>query len=398
MPTYSHSRLSAYENCPFGYKLQYIDKIERETEGIEAFLGTCVHATLKKCYDDVRRGKVDTLDELLAYYEKSWAKNWHDEIVIIRKDLTADHYLNLGRKILENYYRHHAPFAQDITIDTELNINFSLEDQGKYRMTGFIDRLARTPDGTVWIHDYKTGAYLPPQAEADKDRQLALYQIGVRKRWPDIKDIRLVWHYLAFDIDLVSTRTEEALTALCADTCDLIDRVEADKTFAPRESALCDWCSYPDLCPLRKHAVMVDNLPPDKYLSEPGVVLVNRFAELKEKAGALDAELAELRAALIEYARRENVTIIKGSGRQARIRFDTRLKLPGKNEPDRLALENAIIESGKWGEVSQLDTTALARVIEQHGWDKALIDRVMACGKLEESCTVSLSRQRDVEE
>lgn len=398
MPTYSHSRLSTYENCPFGYKLQYIDRIKRETEGIEAFLGNCVHDTLKKCYDDVRRAKVDTLDELLAHYEKLWSTNWHDEIVITRKDLTADHYRNLGRKILEGYYKHHAPFDEDITLGTELNLNFSIDDEGKYRLTGFIDRLARTPDGTVWIHDYKTGAYLPAQAEADRDRQLALYQMGVRKRWPDMKDISLVWHYLAFDFDLVSTRTEEALSRLCDDTCRLIDRIEADATFSPRESALCDWCSYPDLCPLRKHTVLVDSLPPDKYLSEPGVVLVNRFAELKEKSSALETEMEEVRSALVEYARRENAAIVKGSGRQARIRFDTRLKFPGKNEPGRPILESAIIESGKWGEVSQLDTTMLARVIEQHSWDKSLIDRVMAYGKLEESCTVSLSRLKEAEE
>lgn len=291
MPTYSHSRLSAYENCPFGYKLQYIDKIKRETEGIEAFLGSCVHDTLKKCYDNVRRGKVDTLDELLAYYEKVWAKNWHEEIVITRKDLTADHYHSLGKKILEGYYKRHAPFDEDITIDTELNLNFFLDDEGKYRLTGFIDRLARAPDGTVWIHDYKTGAYLPPQAEADKDRQLALYQIGVRKRWPGMKDIRLVWHYLAFDFDLVSTRSEEALSGLCTDTCHLIDSIEADSTFAPRESALCDWCSYPDLCPLRKHAVLVDSLPPDKYLAEPGVALVNRFPDSRVKPPHLKPRL-----------------------------------------------------------------------------------------------------------
>ncbi|MDP2919157.1 MAG: PD-(D/E)XK nuclease family protein, partial [Dehalococcoidia bacterium] len=66
MPTYSHSKLSAYENCPFGYKLAYIDKIKRETEGIEAFLGNQVHNTLQKCYDDLRRTKLNTLDELLA--------------------------------------------------------------------------------------------------------------------------------------------------------------------------------------------------------------------------------------------------------------------------------------------------------------------------------------------
>jgi ATP-dependent helicase/DNAse subunit B len=47
MPTYSHSRLETYQNCPRQYKLQYIDKVEvEERESVEAFLGSKVHETL----------------------------------------------------------------------------------------------------------------------------------------------------------------------------------------------------------------------------------------------------------------------------------------------------------------------------------------------------------------
>jgi putative RecB family exonuclease len=40
MPIYSHSQLSAYEDCPPKYRLRYRDKIKREQEGIEAFTGS----------------------------------------------------------------------------------------------------------------------------------------------------------------------------------------------------------------------------------------------------------------------------------------------------------------------------------------------------------------------
>jgi len=62
MTIYSHSQLSTYEQCPLKYRLRYRDKIKRDTEGVEAFLGTMVHETLKKCYDDVRYTKMNTLD------------------------------------------------------------------------------------------------------------------------------------------------------------------------------------------------------------------------------------------------------------------------------------------------------------------------------------------------
>lgn len=72
MPVYSHSQLSMYEECPLKYKLCYRDHIKRDVEGVEAFLGTVVHDTLKKCYDDVRLTRLMSLDELLSYFDLTW--------------------------------------------------------------------------------------------------------------------------------------------------------------------------------------------------------------------------------------------------------------------------------------------------------------------------------------
>jgi len=182
MPIYSYSQLNMYKDCPLKYKLRYRDKIKRDIEGIEAFLGSRVHETLQKCYNDLRYNKVNSLADLLNYYNKIWQKNWNDSIVITKEGLTQEHYRALGEKLIRNYYNRYSPFDSDITIDTEMNIRFSLDDEDKYRMTGYIDRLSRTNDDVYEIHDYKTSAHLPTQEDADSDRQLALYHIGIQKR------------------------------------------------------------------------------------------------------------------------------------------------------------------------------------------------------------------------
>jgi RecB family exonuclease len=54
MPLYSHSQLETFENCPIKYKFRYIGKIRKpEEQSIEAFVGSCVHTTLQKLYDDL---------------------------------------------------------------------------------------------------------------------------------------------------------------------------------------------------------------------------------------------------------------------------------------------------------------------------------------------------------
>jgi putative RecB family exonuclease len=387
-----------YEECPLKYKLCYRDGIKRDTESVEGFLGNMVHETLKKCYDDVRLTKLNTLDELLSYYDNIWQKNWHDLIVITKQDLTPEHYRATGKKMIETYYRRYAPFDSDTTIQTEMRLNFALGEHDKYKLTGYIDRLSCASDGTYRIHDYKTSAYLPSQEQADNDRQLGLYHMGVQKRWPDAKDIKLIWHYLAFDRELVSSRSDEAIAQLVTDTTRLIDKIESAQEFPPKESGYCEWCEYPDLCPMRKHFYTVEALPANEYLNETGVVLVNKYAELKEQARAIGEEMEKVKEALTEYARRESVTLIKGSGHKVRVKFDEKLKFPSKNEAERQELDEVIMEAGKWHEVSQLDPVTLTRIIEEGLWDKELIDQVMRYGRIEETSAVYLSRLKEDEE
>jgi putative RecB family exonuclease len=397
MTIYSHSQLSTYEGCPLKYKLSYRDKIKRDVEGIEAFLGSMVHETLKKCYDDAKYTKINPLDDLLGYYDSIWDKNWHDSIIITKKDLTKDNYRALGKKMIGSYYNRYCPFDSDITMATEMMVNFSLDDARKYNLVGYIDRLSRTKEGIYRIHDYKTSAHLPTQIEADNDRQLGLYQIGVQNKWTDVSNVKLVWHYLAFDKDLISSRSQEQLSKLKQDNMELIDEIEATEDFLPKESALCNWCEYPDLCPRRKHFIFVESLPVNEYLKEPGVVLVNKYVELRGKASEIDEEIEKIKEAILEYANKESVDVIRGSDRKVTVKFDEKLKFPGKNEKDRKKLDSLIIGAGKWMEVSQLDTTSLTRSIEKGPWDKELIDQVMKFGRIEETSSISVSKLKEEE-
>jgi putative RecB family exonuclease len=397
MPIYSDSRLGTYEDCPYRYKLHYLENIKRDSQGVEAFLGSRVHETLKKCYDDLRRTRVNSLSDLLGYYNRIWRQSWNDSIVIIKPDLTQEHYRALGEKLIETYYNRYAPFDQDITIATELGLTFPLDDDGRYMMRGYVDRLSRSKDGTYEIHDYKTSAHLPGQQDIDSDRQLGLYHFGVQNKWPHIENIRLIWHYVAFDEELVSHRSPESISSLIQNTRSLIDKIEAEKDFPPRESALCDWCEYADLCPMRKHLYRLQSLPANEYLNEPGVVLVNKYAELKEKSRAIEEETDRVKEAILDYARRQQMNIIRGSAHQARVRFDKKLKFPGKNEPARQVLDDLIMTAGKWDEVSQLDATALSKIVAEGSWDRAIIDEVLKHGRIEESGVIYLSRLKDQE-
>ena len=401
MPSYSHSQLSTYETCPQQYKLAYIDKIEVETEGIEAFMGSRVHDALEKLYRDLKVTKLNTLEELLKFYQESWDKNWNDMIQIIRKEYSAEDYRRLGERCITNYYKRYYPFDQGKTLGLEENVYFPLEEEKGYWIKGFIDRLALVDDCILEIHDYKTSNRLPKKEDVESDRQLAFYQMGVEGKWKDIREVKLIWHYLTFDTEIHSSRTPNQLHQLRQATLELIRRIETDRQFLPKEGPLCDWCDYQGFCPKRKHLIAVGSLPPNEYLNEEGVILVNRYVELKEKKRLLteeiDAELAKLEEALYAYARREEIEAVFGSDHVAKIKIETKEKYPLKGDPSRKALDEIIKKAGKWMEVSDLNPWMLARVIGRGGWPPSLVNKIKTFSTVEESRSIAVSKLKERE-
>ncbi len=396
MAEYSISQIGTFETCPLQYRLIYVDKIKRYEEGVEAFLGQRFHEAMEWLYRE-RAFRVVPLEELLAFYDKAWTEKWHTEVKINQKERTGDDYMLMGRRFIEDYYKRHHPFDGGRVLALERYIRFPLAEGSRYLCKGVIDRLMRVPDGAFEIHDYKTGSSLPEQDDLDSDRQLGLYQIGVQTIWPDAKEVRLVWHYVAFDLEMRSQRTPEALDVLRREIAGLIDRIEAEREFAPCESALCNWCPYWDLCPVKKHLMKVEALPRDRWKDEPGVVIVDAYAErwrkkreLDAEAKALEGELDEIREAAIAFAEKEGVQVIAGTDARLRVTGKERLVSPAKGSEEREALEQEPRAAGVWDEVSTLDASALERAVAEGRWAGNVLERIKAYISIEKRYTLTL--------
>ena len=400
MSAYSPSRLSTYESCPFKYKLQYIDRIKRDTKGVEAFVGSRVHEVLEKLYVDLKFCKTNSLDNLLKYYDQAWKKNWHDDIQITRQDYIAENYYQIGTKCISSYYKRYHPFDGAVVLGIEKQLSGTLGDSRQYKVMGFADRIDQRPDGTYEIHDYKTSGYLPEQSQADEDRQLALYHLMLRNIWDDVKDVDLVWHYVAFDKEIRSSRDDDQLDALAGKTIALIQQIEKAKErddWPANESSLCKWCDYPDLCPKTKHSVQVEALSVNEYLKDDGVKLVNKYAKWYSIQKEAKNELEKIKEAVLVYAKKEGFEVIKGSDHQLKVNFSKKLSFPGKSDKEREQLEQLLKEIGKWDDISTLDTHALAKVVQSGQWDAELLEQIADYCQESKSSSVSLSKLKEEE-
>jgi putative RecB family exonuclease len=251
---YSHSRLSSFETCPQKFQYRYVWKLPAESESIEGFVGKRVHEVLERLHRSADGGRLPTLPKVLWRYGQLFDEAYDPTHVrIVREGTPLGFYRELGEHCIANYYHDHYPFDADETLALEERVTLDLDGSGRYRLQGFVDRIARARDGAIEIQDYKTGARVPSQAQADADRQLALYQMafhesGLGARYGE-RPVRLVWHYLRKGKTLVSTRSPQQLGALRDETRTLIDRIREERVFKPKPSALCGWCEYRKGCP-----------------------------------------------------------------------------------------------------------------------------------------------------
>ena len=249
MKVYSHSKLSTFEQCPQKYKFRYIDKIVIIEKSIESFLGKTVHSVLEWLYLEVKQGRLPSLDEVILYYSQAWTQTYDEKGIIINGQMTQQDYLEKGVKFLIDYYVKHKPF-DDNTLEIEKEITLTIDDKREYQLRGFIDRLSYNLKTCEYeIHDYKTSNTAPSQEKIDEDRQLALYSIAIKEKFGKDKEVLLVWHYLAFNKNVHSKRTNEQLEELKRSVLDLIKMIESTQNFRPYISRLCDWCEYQNICP-----------------------------------------------------------------------------------------------------------------------------------------------------
>ncbi|MCJ7507982.1 MAG: PD-(D/E)XK nuclease family protein [candidate division Zixibacteria bacterium] len=379
MKKYSYSTLDTFNKCPLKFKYKKLERAEALLEeSVEAFLGTRVHQSLKKLYDDLMMVKTLSLDELLEYYNSQWERNWSESIKIRKKEYDLEHYRKTGERCITNYYQRYSPFDKDKTLGLEMKIDISLDSSGKYGLEGVIDRVTQLPNGKYEIHDYKTairGGNCPSQVEMDSDKQLALYQIGLIQRWKDVKEVDLVYHYLAFDKDFRTHRTKEELENLKKETTELMDEIEQariENNFPARVSALCEWCEYRHICPEQKHLYLVESLPINEYLKDDGVQLVNQYIQLKDQETSLKSEIENLKEIIFQFAEKENLKAIKGSEYKLKIRIEDKEVFPSQSSDPNLKekLEEQVKVLGKWMEVSKLDSYALLRKLKSDEWEE----------------------------
>lgn len=374
MTTFSHSRIEAYETCPKKYEFAYLIKAPKAPAGIEAFVGNRVHEALEWLYGEVKSCRVPDVEELVARYEQLWADSWTDDVRIAREGRSPEDYRAIGKKAVSAYHARYAPFDADTTVGLEARICLSLDED--HDIVGYVDRIARISEGVWEIHDYKTSAMPATQQKADADRQLALYEIALREMYPEVREVTLVWHYVATDMEVRSSRTPQQRDELRKRILDKIREIEAQSAFPARTSSLCDWCDFKALCPAWKHQFETAALPEEERVLESGVVLVDEYVKVSEELAVLKARQDELKERIAARAQLEGLERVFGTGASVKVFRYPSLTCPDSKDPRREAFEAEVRALGLWDRFSALSGYQLSRAVQAGDVDADQIARL----------------------
>ncbi|MBU2503473.1 MAG: PD-(D/E)XK nuclease family protein [Nanoarchaeota archaeon] len=393
MTTYSHSRVSTYENCPYKYKLQYIEKHKPESPTtIEAFMGSMVHETLEHLYRLKKFKKRVALNVLIKFYRDLWGKNYSDDILIVKEDkekVGAENYRKMGEKMIKDYYERLKPFEDMTILGLETMDRMTLPDGNQWHVR--IDKFACDDEGNYYVCDYKTNSRMKDQEEADEDRQLALYSIWVKDKFPDAKSVKLIWHMLAFNKDAISERTDEQLEKLQQDVCNIIKEIENAKEFPTNVTALCNYCGFKSECPSFKHQAELEKIETVKEFKEDaGVKLVDEFSEVKKTLSELNKKEDELKDKLVQYAKQFGIDIVYGSNMKAGVKEIDKVVLP-ENKEELIAF---LKEKGIWDGISMINFMGFQSKVLKGELGEEVREKV----DVVKDHRLSLSKRKDVEE
>ena len=385
LKSFSFSSLRMFRDCPQKFQFQYIKRVSTpKVETADLRLGNIVHDVLRQLYRRSADGVPVSLEDTLALYESSWAEVDKDTISVGSDYMGIDDYISNGNKMLTTFHDKYFPFDQHTLLDVERKLSFTLPGTN-FKFSGVVERLLKKADGTVEICDYKTGRHIVRATDPDFCYQMGLYQLAVQANFPQWDKIELAQYFLKMDEVVADRLTPERVDQLVEDLrLAVIGTIEAERRddFPTNESPLCNYCDYIELCPAKRHRLMLEDEEkqenasgtPEQQAFDKATELLDKNDQLKQ----LKAETDALKSDLVRLSAELGVNRVEGQGGYVTIKSSREEKFVTKtSDPKAFAELSFIARQLELDDYFKLDGPVLMKeVIRKQRLDEASLTRL----------------------
>ena len=251
-------------------------------------------------------------------------------------------------------------------MDVESRFEVLLEDKAAgttHILAGIIDRIDKPDETHYEIIDYKTQKRVPSQETVDRDMQLSIYAMGLKKRWPHIapENIKLSLQFLKHDEKLSTARSatdfEKTETSILQMIRDIEERERTGAVFEPVVSPLCDFCGYKPLCPAWKH--LYKNVQKETIDGTTVPEVMKEYFLLRDEKREIEKKLKGLGELLTRYLAQENIErIFSDEGIIAKRTLE-------KYAYDLEVIRGILEPLGKWQDILKADEIRLRRIMKE---------------------------------
>jgi hypothetical protein len=243
---WSYSRLSSFYDCPHAWKLNYIDRHEKQPNFFGQF-GTFGHKVLELFANgELKR------EELSEYFETNFDAAITTRSPQIRSCDLRQKYFDEGMSYFENC---ELDFGKYDVLGVEKEVHFNIDGR---KFIGYIDLLLRDREGRIIIADHKSSGSpfgkrgTVKKSEAAKvdgyKKQLYLYSVAVADEY-GVMPSELWWNFFRGGAWLKLPFVESEFESAKKWALDTISEIENTEIFSaiPRYF----WCD--NLCAVGKH-------------------------------------------------------------------------------------------------------------------------------------------------
>ncbi len=244
MFTASPFKLSMFVQCPQKYKFAYVDRLAAEFRVPRPYftMGENVHSALRDFlgYVPIDERTEERLHQLLRSY---WKKN--------RKGFeNTEDEKKWGEKALSMltlFYQKQTWDIKPLLVEQNLEILINPD----LSLTGKIDRIDNTSDGSINIIDYKTGKE-PNDAQSFlmDDIQLLAYSYLAQKHLR--RNITSAGCLYLQTGNLVNIEPSQEMIELgIKKICRIVSEIIMESEFLPKINSFCRLCDFITICPKR---------------------------------------------------------------------------------------------------------------------------------------------------
>ncbi len=245
---FSSSQLELYLQCPYKYKLTYVDKLKWPKVPMGAAFGDAMHKTLEKLNKFLFTDYKADVEEAIALWDSAWGLQLKYSKIEYKKEYGPDSLRRQGRTLITMYFNQFSDWQPRLI---EEAFEVPIPGRRYYKPKTIRGRMDLVVDNTVV--EFKTSSRTYAQSEVDNSLQHSMYAWAFRQMYgklpTELKTVVLVRTKVPKICTLMTIRTERH----CEELMELVDQVNRAirlKTFHKNVNSKygCGACTFRTIC------------------------------------------------------------------------------------------------------------------------------------------------------